>query len=193
MPDNCGGDALGAEQAPRRDETKRTQESEKMMLAMAEEAATLLKMVKVYPKMWEHESMKAVRNLAYEITGDPQKYRPETEEEGFGEGTECLTKDIGALLFGKQLSIMEAKTDPIYLQITHAESNSGSRDIAGTTVNVRKWKFMAVDGDGKSIVLEGACPSPDRSTKPGRSFPSQTPRRTPVHASCFCSTVCPRA
>lgn len=153
MPDNCGGDALGAEQAPRRDETKRTQESEKMMLAMAEEAATLLKMVKHYPKMWEHESMKAFRDLAYEITGDPQKYRPETEEEGFGEGTECLTKDIGALLFGKQLSIMEAKTDAIYLQITHAESNSGSRDIAGTTVNVRKWKFMAVDGDGKSIVL----------------------------------------
>lgn len=97
--------------------------------------------------------MKGFRQLAYEITGDPRKYRPETEDEGFGVGVEHLTKHVGSLLFGRELDIMKPCTDDVFLQITHADSEMQRKVIDGTTVNVRRWKFSAVDGDGKTILV----------------------------------------
>ncbi|KAL7545350.1 hypothetical protein ACHAWF_015516 [Thalassiosira exigua] len=141
------------EEHPSRDEAKRRKEHEKLKEKMIDGGMMLLKMVKKHPRLWGDDYMKEFRNIAYEITGDPSKYCPRRDEKGFGRGNDILTKNIGALLHDKRLLEIETQAKPVYLQITHAENAMQRNEIDDCSVTVRKWKFMAQDGDNKSIML----------------------------------------
>ena len=116
-----------------------------------EDGLALLRWVKKAPTLWECDRMKEFCNLAYEITGDPSKFRPR-KEEGWVINIDDLTKDVGSLLFDRGIPIMKPHGN-ICLLVTHAEMGTKSYELDNCTDNIRQWKFTAIDGDNKSIVL----------------------------------------
>ena len=91
--------------------------------------------------------MKEFRDKAYAITGDPHKFPPH-EAGGTRYNISKLTKNIGTLLFSEQTLMMKPYTAQIFLQISHAEAETQQQNIESRSISVRKWKLMAIDGDG---------------------------------------------
>ena len=143
------------ETALRRDEAKRKAAAQKQLQDKIDSAASVLQLVKAVPAMWEKPEMKLLRQLTYEITGDPKTYKPNKDDGGHGIGIDQLTKGIGSLLFNRDMP-MDSNTDEIILYITHADNVTESNVVAelGTTaINTRRWKISAIDGDKKYITV----------------------------------------
>jgi len=138
-----------------RDERKRSTAAKTTMKESLVEVLSFFRFVKKHSKVWsmDDELMHEVCDLAYKITGDPEKYRRH-KEENWGRSTDELTKDIAQILHDRHINFMSESKD-IYLQITNTESAYKSSKINDNDVAVkhRQWKFTAIDGDKSSITL----------------------------------------
>lgn len=139
--------------APRRDESKRKTEAQKVMKKVIDGGCCLFRWIRQHPDLWQSDGMDEFRKMAYEVTGDPEKYPPPKEEDGWGVELDSLSKNIGELLFSKGMPIMKPTSDAIYLQITHSNFKQQTNIIDNCTVNHRQWRGVASDGDKMSIVM----------------------------------------
>ena len=90
--------------------------------------------------------------LAYDVTSNSNVHPPtEDDDEGWGVTVDQLTKDIGSLLFNRDVPV-ESNTnmDEIMLHISHADNVTESNVVAElntTSINTRRWKIVAIDGN----------------------------------------------
>jgi len=111
-----------------------------------------LNFVKAHPDLWEKDELAELRDLCYEITGDPKKFPVPMKEGGWGVALTELTKDIGNSLFDRGLPLLQECSD-IVLQITHSQCDWKPTTIDNCTVKSPNWRFSAIDADGTSIPL----------------------------------------
>ena len=144
---------MSEDAGPKRDDSKQKAEARNKLRKIMAAGVEALDLFMRHPTIWEDADAKEFREKAFAITGNPIKY-PRCKEESTIFNIDRLTKQIGSRLFSKGLPLMSPLVDNILLQVTHAEAAPvQSQQIEGRSLKIRKWKFVAIDGDRNLMIL----------------------------------------